>query len=89
MVQLFCFSIKIVCARETRERSDASDASDLNGIVRSHRIASCNQFTRACDLWREKGDFVIIKFHFWNLSGYSDLSVEEGTVGGRERICVE
>ena len=32
---------------------------------------------------------LIIKFHFWNLSGYSDLSVEEGTVGGRERICVE
>ena len=31
----------------------------------------------------------IIKFHFWNLSGYSDLSVEEGTVGGRDRICVE
>ena len=26
---------------------------------------------------------VIIKFHFWKLSGYSDLSVEEGTVGGR------
>ena len=32
---------------------------------------------------------IIIKFNFWNLSGYSDLSVEEGTVGGRERICVE
>ena len=23
-----------------------------------------------------EGDFVIIKFHFWNLSGYSDLSWE-------------
>ena len=53
VVQLFRFSLKIVCARETRERSDASD---LNGIVRSHRIASCAQFTRAGDLWREKGD---------------------------------
>ena len=35
------------------------------------------------------GSLVIIKFHYWNLGGYSDLSVEEGTVGGRERICVE
>ena len=32
---------------------------------------------------------VIIKFHFWKLSGYSDLSVEEGIVGARESICGE
>ena len=35
------------------------------------------------------GSLVIIKFHYWNLGGYSDLSVVEGAVGGRERICVE
>ena len=27
-----------------------------------------------------------IKFHFWDLSGYSDLSVEEGIVGSGEGI---
>ena len=32
---------------------------------------------------------VFIKFHYWNLNGYSDLSVEEGIVGRRVRICVK
>ena len=32
---------------------------------------------------------VFIKFHYWNLSGYSYLSVEEEIVGRRERICVK
>ena len=32
---------------------------------------------------------VFIKFHYCNLSGYSDLSVEEGIVSRRERICVK
>ena len=32
---------------------------------------------------REEGNIVFKKFHFWNLNGYSDLSVEEGIVEGR------
>ena len=38
---------------------------------------------------RYKGQ-VFIKFNYWNLSGYSDLSVEEGLLGrGRGRNCVK
>ena len=32
---------------------------------------------------REEGNIVLKKFHFWNLNGYSDLSVEEGIVEWR------
>ena len=30
-----------------------------------------------------------LKFHYWNLSGYSDLSVDEGVVGRGEELCEE
>ena len=73
-------------------------------MISSHGFISSSQFSRPMQnlyfylnvanvivLWVKKRNVLLgfIKFHYWNLSGYSDLSVEEGIVSRRKRICVK
>ena len=61
----------------------------IRSIESSQAFEIPDFFGKESELISCKKNILFIKFHYWNLSGYSDLSVKEGIVGRRERICVK